>query len=363
MRSKHLAAAAALVLVIAPVGASAQTAERRTLSGRDVAIYNLAGVLKVEGGSGSDVVVEITRRGADASQLRIETGEIRNRQTLRVIYPDRRIHWEGSRTGGGWWGSSRTTVSVADDGTFGDNGDHGLFGRGHRVEISSRDGLEASADLRVIVPEGKRLAVHLAVGEATVSNVNGDLVVDVHAASVTTTGTKGRLSLDTGAGDVRVTDAEGDVDLDSGSGGVTLERVRGARLRLDSGSGRVRGAEIAVDDLDVDSGSGSVDLRAVRADAIIIDSGSGSVGLDLRANVRSLRVDAGSGSVTITAPPNLDAELVAETGSGGIDIDFPITLRKRERGYLAGRIGEGKGRITIDSGSGEVVIRKGSAER
>ncbi len=77
----------AAVLIAAPV--TGQEVER--ISGRDVAVYNLAGHVEVVRGSGSDVVVRIDRGGADASELRIEAGEVRGRSTLRIIYPDDQI--------------------------------------------------------------------------------------------------------------------------------------------------------------------------------------------------------------------------------------------------------------------------------
>src|SRR6184192_4104024 len=97
------------LVLVAPL--RAQT-ERRSLSGDRVAIYNLAGKLRVESGRGSDVEVEITRGGRDADQLRIEQGNVGGRQTLRVIYPaDRVVYPERGR-------SDRTTINVRDDGTW-----------------------------------------------------------------------------------------------------------------------------------------------------------------------------------------------------------------------------------------------------
>src|SRR5215207_9109453 len=81
----------ALALVIAPAVSAAQTADRRTLPGNDVAVYNIAGVMRIEGGTGTEVTVEVTRGGADASRLQLQTGSIRGRETLRVIYPERRV--------------------------------------------------------------------------------------------------------------------------------------------------------------------------------------------------------------------------------------------------------------------------------
>lgn len=346
----RLATTLVLTLVVAPASLAAQAAERRTLAGNDVGIYNLAGVLQVEGGSGSEVTVEVTRGGADAAKLSIATGAIRGRETLRVIYPDRRIVYR--KGDGGRW--SRTSLRVDDDGTFGGHDDSG-----RRVDIvGSGDGLEAYADVRVIVPRGKRVSVFLGVGEAKIDNVEGDLLVDVAAATVTSTRTRGKLSLDTGSGEVRVSDAQGEVDLDTGSGSVEVINVHGAYLKMDTGSGTVRGSDIVADELELDTGSGGVRLRAVQSKRIKLDSGSGTVELDLKADVDDVRIESGSGGVTLGIPESLGAAIRIDTGSGGIDTDIPIQIRKAERNYLSGTIGDGKGEISIETGSGTVRLRK-----
>ena len=151
-------------------------------------------------------------------------------------------------------------------GTFGDRGSD--WPRNDRVEIvSSGSGLDASAAVRVTLPKGRRLTVHLGAGTATVTNADGEIKVDANAASVTTEHTKGVLDLDTGSGGARITDAEGDVNLDSGSGEVHLENVRGESLTVDSGSGEVSGATISVGRLNIDSGSGM--FRAISSCAAI----------------------------------------------------------------------------------------------
>ena len=362
MRASHSRPASRLaprllpaLLLCTAAPAVAQSPERHTLTGNDVAIYNLVGVMRVDGGTGSDVSVEVTRKGADGAKLRVEAGAVRGRQALRVIYPESRIVWRGNDRS---WGG-RTRLSVNEDGTFGSDSRSDDRDDDRRVEIVTRgEGLDASADVHVTVPRGKRVSFFLAAGEVTLTNVEGDIFVDVHMADLTTRGTKGILDLDTGSGRVQVTDADGDTNLDTGSGSVTLTRVKGSRLRLDTGSGRVRGTDIAVADLDVDTGSGDVELSGVKSQDIVLDTGSGSVDLGLADDVRSLRVDSGSGDVTIGIPTNLGAEITLETGSGGIDLDIPIEVRKRERDYISGKIGDGQGRIVIDTGSGGVRLRR-----
>jgi hypothetical protein len=246
-----LAAAVAATLFASDL-ALAQGDERRLLKGSRVAIYNLVGSIRLEGGSGREVAVTVDRQGSDGARLKVETGEIGGRETLRVIYPDDRIVFErrsGEKGNGGRWGNwGRTQVNVARDGTFGDG--RGEWGRGDRVEIvSSGRGFRGYADVRVAVPTGTSIEVHLAAGEAVVTNVDGDITVDVQAADVTTSHTRGALLLDTGSGEVNVSDAEGRVILDSGSGGATVTGMKGRELRLDTGSGSFKGSGIDVEEL------------------------------------------------------------------------------------------------------------------
>jgi len=330
----------------------AQT-ERRSIAGDRVSIYNLAGRLRVQAGSGSDVVVEVTRGGRDASQLKLATGVIRGAQTLRVIYPsDRIVYADLDRR-------SRTTMRVNEDGTFDDeNGDRDS-GR-DRVEIrDSGSGLEAHADLIVSIPKGQRANVHWGVGEATVSNVDGDLHVSVGAGRLTSEHTRGALSLDTGSGGLTVNDAQGDVRLDTGSGGVTLTGIHGDALGVDAGSGSVRGSDVDVKTLKVDVGSGGLRLDRVKAPRISVDAGSGSTALELLSPIDRLDIDSGSGGVTVRLPASQGAEIDIETGSGGIESDFAVQTTRIERNHVRGRFGDGRGNIKIEAGSGSVRLIKG----
>ncbi|HVE77836.1 MAG TPA: DUF4097 family beta strand repeat-containing protein [Gemmatimonadaceae bacterium] len=345
------AALVAVVLTSGPAPGHAQQPERFTLAGPSIAIFNLAGEVRVEAGSGADVVVEATRGGLDAAELRFERGPIGGRETFRVIYPDDDVVYD---RGAGW--SSRTDVTVRDDGTF-FGGERGSGGRRIRVK-SSGSGTEAYANLVVRVPAGKQIALYLAVGEATVTGVTGDVLVDVGAADVTTSKTKGKLTLDTGSGEVEITDAEGDVFLDSGSGGATFTRVRGSTLLVDAGSGGIRGNDITVEKLELDLGSGGTRLSEVKAKEVRVDAGSGTTEIELASDVEYMDVDTGSGGVTLRVPEQLGAELDVETGSGGISVDVPVQVTRRSRSRLIGTIGDGKGQIRIDAGSGGVRIRR-----
>ena len=347
------AATIASLLVLAGSTAHAQ-AERRTVAGSSIAIYDIAGRVQVEPGTGSEVVVEVTRAGRDSRRLTVEVGEIRGRNTLRVIFPDDDIVYPEL----GRW--SNSDFSVNSDGTWGgDRGDRSWF-RGHRIHVrGSGRGVEAWADLRILVPAGKRVDVNLGVGEMDANRVDADLHLDASSGRVHATNTKGTLSIDTGSGGIDVRGATGEsVTLDTGSGGISVYEVSSKRCKFNTGSGGVKGGGLDCDDLDIDTGSGSISVDGAKASRIKLDAGSGGINVAVNSSPRSLDVDAGSGGVTISLPSTISAEVEIETGSGGIDSDFPIQVTRMERNHLRGTLGKGEGRIRIESGSGRVHLRR-----
>jgi hypothetical protein len=304
-----------------------------TLSGSEVAVYNLAGTVSLAAGRGDAVTVAVTAQGSDAARLTYGEGDVRGRNSLRVIYPSDRIVYDGMGRG------SSTELSVRDDGTFGGDDESRRHNRGGRVRITgSGSGLEAHADIVISVPEGKSVNVYLGVGDITASNVKGDLRLDTSSGRVDASGTRGDLGIDTGSGDVKVTG------------------VSGSAVSIDTGSGEVNGTGINAMSLNVDTGSGDVELSDVTSEDVSIDTGSGSVSLALTTAVDQLKVDTGSGNVTIAVPATLSAQVAIETGSGDITTDFPIQVRRTGGDELIGTIGSGAGRIEIDTGSGDVRL-------
>ncbi len=327
------------------VPASAQDVER--LGGGEVAVYNLAGEVDIVRGSGSEVVVRITRGGRDAASLSIETGELRGRETLRVIYPDDDIVYPEMGRG------SNTNISVRANGTFSDGG----RGRDDRVHISGRgNGLEAWADLRIEVPAGHELDVYQAVGSVRAEEIQGNLSIDTGSGSVSAVDIRGTLSIDTGSGSVVARGVDGEVMIDTGSGGVEVAELAGSVIEIDTGSGSVEGYGLSGEEVTVDTGSGRIELGQVSAEVVLLDTGSGGIDVELLTDVDRLEADTGSGSVTVRAPAGLGAEVDVETGSGGIDLDFPLEVRSVRRDHVRGTIGDGRGQISIDTGSGSIRL-------
>jgi DUF4097 and DUF4098 domain-containing protein YvlB len=113
--------------------------------------------------------------------------------------------------------------------------------------------------------------------------------------------------------------------------------------------------------LDLDTGSGDIEVTAASAQQVRLDTGSGSIRCELTSSPADLNVDTGSGSITLTLPSNYGATLDVETGSGGIDVDFPVEARRFGSDHLTGRIGDGRGVLRVDTGSGDVrILRRAS---
>lgn len=337
-----------LAVMLPAVSLAGQSPQRYELQGSAVRIFNLVGSARIEAGTGSSMEVEITTGGSDADKLMVDTSG----SALTVIFPADRIRYSRMDHDGS------TTLRVAEDGTFGGDG----HGGGRRVKIARDQGdLEAWADLRIAVPAGRSLEVHLAVGRIAASNVNGRLRIHAIAAPVTVSGGEGDLSVGTASGDVRAAGGTGPARLSTGSGEIELSSWGGDRIDAETGSGRVTATNVESLRLRARTGSGDVRLSKVRAPDVAVETGSGHVTLELQAVLQRLDVATGSGDVSVVAPPSTSAQLHIETGSGDIESDFALTVTRSGRHHLIGTIGDGKGRVRIGTGSGEVRLIRAKA--
>jgi hypothetical protein len=338
--------------LVAASSAAAQESKRYTLTGDEVAVYNIAGEVTISGGSGTAVVVEVTAIGADASRLTVESGDLRGLRVLRVVYPADEIVYRALGRG------SHTDFTIRPDGTWGDFRGHWRSrADGRKVTIrGDGSGLEAAANLRITVPAGKKVGVYLGVGRVEASNVAGDLRLDAASAHVTAREIRGGLNIDTGSGDVSVETVEGTVSLDTGSGDVTVTGMARGSLGVDTGSGSVLGTRLSCSAINIDTGSGDIRLDRVTAPRLSLDTGSGAVQVELSGALEDVSVSTGSGDVTIRLPEDVGAMVDLDTASGDFTLDFPLELARKDEGNIRGRLGNGRGRLQIDTGSGDISL-------
>jgi hypothetical protein len=322
MNARFLSSLVAGALLVLAGPALAQ--EEYSFEGDQLLVSNLIGNITVSGHDGSRIIVRARAEGDDAGVLDFQVKE-GGRAEFHVVYPlDDELRYSYPRRGNG-----RTQINVGswrDDSSFLEDLYGDLSSR-DKVEVSDGGrGLEAWADLEILVPNGVSTRIRLAVGELEARDVRAP--VDL-------------VHIDTGSGKVEVADVQGDdILIDTGSGSVTVDGASGRSLKVDTGSGSVRTSDIDAEDTLIDTGSGSVTLDLVRM-------GEG----------RHV-IDTGSGSVTVRLPSDASCRISADTGSGGINLDVPnATLRRMSRDHVELDIGGGSGgSLEIDTGSGSITI-------
>ena len=168
-------------------------------------------------------------------------------------------------------------------------------------------------------------------------------------------GISGPAEASTGSGDLLLTNIGGAVEARTGSGSIHAEGIGGA-FKAKTGSGSVRLTQNAPGDVVATSGSGSIVLRGIDG-ALRADAGSGSIKVEGRQAGR-WELDTGSGSIRIHLPEDASFELDAESNSGNIDINHPLTVKgKISDDHLKGQVRGGGPLLNVRSGSGNIRIR------
>lgn len=346
------------LLVLAAASLRAQdvrSGQRVAVTERTIHVYNAVGRVTLRRGTGP-LAITATSRGSAGAQLRYAVDRAGDSAVFRVQFPE----VEAIALPEGISGQ-HTELYLRRDGTFGGGDDGWRWGRrdrGDNIEIGRR-GFAGWSEIEITVPEGRDLTVHLAVGEATIDGVTGNVVIDTWSADARATNIAGTWLFDAGSGNVEVRGAQGTLRIDTGSGNGTVSGVRGDLLDFDAGSGELDATDVDVDRFRFDTGSGNVRARNLRARRGVADTGSGDVTLEYTAGgVDDLLIDTGSGSVVLTIPQAADARVVIDTGSGDVQVDRSggIFERRGDDGVVL-RFGEGRGRVRIDTGSGDITIR------
>jgi len=176
----------------------------------------------------------------------------------------------------------------------------------------------------------------------------------------------------TGSGSISVGEINAVVDVSSGSGSLTLKNIGGpAKARAGSGSIRAEGvagafnasngsgsiylAQTAPGDVSVSTGSGRVELTGV-VGALDASAGSGRITVDGR-QAGDWDLSSGSGSIDVRLPADAAFQLDAESHSGDIVVEHPLTVEgKISTRHLRGVVRDGGPLLKIDTGSGRIRV-------
>lgn len=186
------------------------------------------------------------------------------------------------------------------------------------------------------------------------------LDIEVVSATVDVAGIEGReLSIDNVSGKVRLDSRARELSVDSVSGSIEMTgSADEAKFESVSGNVRVRasGGEFKFETV---SGDVDAELQGYRE----MTGGTVSGGVRLRGTPAArarIEIETMSGDVRVELPADLAASLRAETFSGRLRSDFG-SIKTPEHGpgrSLDTVLGNGDGRISLETFSGDIEIRK-----
>lgn len=195
---------------------------------------------------------------------------------------------------------------------------------GNDITIGQRHGdndlyRNISIDYDVTLPKGSNINAATGSGDLTVDNVGATLKAQTGSGSVHATGIRGAATLGSGSGDVALEQTgPGDVRAETGSGSVHLSGVNGG-LKASTGSGDI---EVA--------GQPATDWK----------------------------LSTGSGSIRMTLGTGAKFNLVADTGSGSVNVPQPITMQgSLNRHHITGSVNGGGPLVHANTGSGDITVR------
>ena len=304
------AAEAALTLAAASAAASAGAQSRTTRTTRSSRPSALNSRLDSTFNFDRAGTITVNATSGDV----VITGWSRDQVHVRAVSDDDNIRLDAS--------GSRLTVEAANSRRSGETRFELSVPYGVRVYTTSRSG-----DISVRGTRGQ-VEAHSQNGDVEVDDVMGRLDVNTVSGGVTTSSVSGDVEISTVNGDVRITDVRGNVNIGSVSGDIQMRGVTASLVRVKTTSGDVV------------------------YDGVIDPAGR-------------YEFNTHSGDIGLHIPREVSAQLTISTWNGGINSDFPITLKPGEHGIgltstkrFSFQIGNGAARVTAETFSGDINIEK-----
>lgn len=247
---------------------------------------------------------------------------------------DSEIHVHGRvRTGHGWFGGEEGNVqAVCNQPPIDANGSEVRVG-GQHSDIYRH----ISIDYTIETPRATELNASSGSGAVDVAELNGE----VKATS--------------GSGDVRAENLSAGAKLETGSGNIHATGL-GAASKLGTGSGDIHAELTGSGDTHASTGSGDIELTGVNG---ALNAGTGSGWIHVAGTLAgNWKLETGSGDVRLKLEGGKGFELDAESSSGDIHVDQPITMQgSLSKHHVHGTVGGGGSMIRVSTGSGDIEIR------
>jgi len=162
---------------------------------------------------------------------------------------------------------------------------------------------------------------------------------------------------------------ESDAKLD-----IYIPKTYEKNIKISTSFGDINIANLNISQLELDSNYGDIEIKNLNGDIkanisygkMDIENHSGDLtattsfgDIDLKYSNFDNNIDATTsyGDIKIELPKNSQFNIDATYSFGDIDIDFPVTISKNEKNRIAGRIGNSKNNIKLESDFGDIRIK------
>ena len=203
----------------------------------------------------------------------------------------------------------------------------------------------AIVDFDLMVPREIDLRLETDEGDVEVSDVVGDIDIDVDEGDI--------ILRDVKFGNIRLGIDEGDTDI---------RNIKGedGRLTLKGDEGLFRLSNAVIDQLDVDTDEGEILIASCSIRNCKLSTDEGDIEAEFEVERDDfLRLSTDEGDIYVDLPDNTDIEVDIETEEGRIHSDFPIEIDEIEDGECSkDKIGRGGARLDIFSGEGDITLAK-----
>lgn len=225
------------------------------------------------------------------------------------------------------------------------------------VKCSSSFGTIKLADIR------GNVKAKTSSGSITAENIKGSAQLDTSFGSINCINiSDGDIKLKTSSGKITLTKAVfGDCDAHTSFGSITSSELTGNSLKLKSNSGSINLTEVSADTTNIHTSFGRITCRKITSTDLTAKSNSGSIDIACSPSAPAeinADVVTSFGSIDFAAPPNFSGQVELATSFGTIKTGLPITIiGEVSKKKLSGKIGEGKGKLRIQTKSGSIKIK------
>lgn len=161
--------------------------------------------------------------------------------------------------------------------------------------------------------------------------------------------------VETETGEVTLRDVEGDTTARTSTGRVDVRSVSGS-VTARTSTGRIEIADVS-DAVTASASTGRIDVRNVGRLGDVSTS-TGRISAEVPAIDGDTTISASTGRITAAVSPDLDADLVATTNTGRIDVDDLALDDAADGGdRVTGTLGDGGPTLRVETNTGRITIR------